>query len=299
MQENQRDDVIEIDLVEVIGLLAHKAWLIILVGILTAAIGFGLSAFVITPQYESTTAVYILNKQDSSQLSYSDTQLATQLTKDYEELITCRYVMEKVIEMCGIEDDYEDLCDRVTVENATDTRIISITVKDPNPAKAQYIADSVRDVASEHIKKVMDIEAVNVVDQANLPIEPAEPSILKWTAIGGICGVLLIIGILLVKYLMDDTIKTSDDVEKYLGWSTLALIPVMQNENEGKKKHRKKSEKRNSQPYEKARPIKEEAKADGVKAEENKTERNKTDKGIKSEKGIAEVDIKDIDKIDL
>lgn len=260
MQENQRDDVIEIDLVEVVGLLVHKAWLIVLIGIVTAAIGFVLSAFVITPQYESTTAVYILNKQDSAQLSYSDTQLATQLTKDYEELITCRYVMEMVIEMCGVEDDYEDMCERVTVENATDTRIISITVEDPNPATAQYIANSVRDVASEHIKKVMDIEAVNVVDQANLPLEPAKPSILMWTVIGGCIGIFLIIAFIMVKYLMDDTIKTSDDAEKYLGWSTLALIPVMQTEGDSKKHHKRNSgvnrTSKNLQSYESAKTIK-------------------------------------------
>ena len=239
MQEARRDDVIEIDLLEVFGLLLHKAWLILLIAILTGAVGFGLSAYVITPQYQSTTSVYILNKQDNTQISYSDTQLATQLTKDYKELITCRYVIEKVIEMCDLDVTYKQLKESLTVNNATDTRIISITVEHPDPYTAQFIANSVRDVASEHIKKVMNIEAVNVVDQANLPEKPSSPSILKWTGVAALCGAMLVMGIILLIYMMDDTVKVSEDVEKYLGWSTLALIPIMQEES-NKKGHKKK-----------------------------------------------------------
>lgn len=243
MQENRRDDVIEIDLVEVLGLLLHRAWLIILVAIVTAGIGYVVSAYAITPMYKSTTSVYILNKQDNSQqISYSDTQLATQLTKDYKELITCRYVLEKIIENCGLDKSYDGLKSMVAVSNTTDTRIISITVEDADPTQAQFIADSIRDVASEHIKKVMNIEAVNVVDQANLPERPSSPSIMKWTAVGGLLGAFLVIAIVLLMYLVDDTVKTSEDVEKYLGWSTLALIPVMQ-EGNGKKGKKSKSKK--------------------------------------------------------
>lgn len=62
---------------------------------------------------------------------------------------------------------------------------------------------------------------------------------MKWTFIGGVLGVLLVCVIILIQYLMDDTIKSSEDVEKYLGLSTLALIPVASDES-GKKKKKKK-----------------------------------------------------------
>lgn len=248
--KTNRDDLMEIDLVEVFSLMLKNFWIIILSAVVAGAVAFSLSSFVITPQYESTTKVYILNRNDSksNQLSYSDTQLATQLTKDYKELITCRYVLEKVIQICGLDDSYEDLQGRVSVSNTADTRIIGITVKDPNPANAQYIANSIRDVASEHIKAVMAIEAVNVVDEANLAVEPSEPSVLKWTAIGILLGGMLAASVILVKYLLDDTVKSSDDVEKYLGLSTLALIPVMQGESK-KQSHSKKKEKTVEQKY--------------------------------------------------
>ena len=64
---------------------------------------------------------------------------------------------------------YEGLSSRVAVTIPADTRIISITVTDEDPAMAQFLADDVRKAASAHIKNVMDIQAVNVVDEANMP----------------------------------------------------------------------------------------------------------------------------------
>lgn len=231
--ETNQNDVIEIDLREVCLLLLGKLWLILLIGLLTAAAGFGLSQFVVQPTFESTTKIYILNKQDNSTVTYSDVQLGTQLTKDYAELIQSRYVMEEVIEELGLLDvDYEELLKKVKVTTPTDTRILAITVSDTDPVAAMDIANGIREAAAVHIKNVMDIEAVNVVETANLPMEKASPSVGKWTLIGAFIGMFLVIAGVLLRYVMDDTIKTSDDVEKYLGLSTLALIPL---ENGGKK----------------------------------------------------------------
>ena len=228
---NTQVDEIEIDLREVFLILLGKLWLIILVGIFTAAIAFGFSQFVMEPVYESTTQIYILNKQENNTVTYSDVQLGTQLTKDYAELIESRYVLEAVIEELQLtaidpEMDYEAMLKKITVTTPTDTRILAITVSDTDPVLAMDIANSIREAAAVHIKNVMDIEAVNVVDTANLPTEKASPSVFKWTVIGGFIGMFLVMAIVLVWYLLDDTIKTIDDVEKYLGLSTLALIPL-------------------------------------------------------------------------
>lgn len=236
MQENKKDDVIEIDLEEIFGLILHRLWLILLCGVIGAVLAFCVSAFLIAPKYESTTGIYVMSRQDGNKLSYSDTQLSTQLTKDYEELISSRYVLETVIARCGLEEEYERLLDRVTIQNASDTRIIYITVKDTDPERAQYIADSVREVASEHIKVVTDVEAVNVVDQANLPKQPSEPSVPKWTILGALIGLILCAAIVIVRHLLDDTIKSSEDVARYLDWGTLALIPLMAEEETSENK---------------------------------------------------------------
>ena len=229
-RQNSNDEI-EIDLREVFILLISRMWLIVLVGLLTALIGFAISAFLIAPTYESTSKIYILNKQQENTVTYSDVQLGTQLTKDYAELITSRLVLEKVIEELNLVEthegiDYKAMLDKVEVTTPTDTRILSITVTDTDPVMAMNIANSVREAAAVHIKNVMDIEAVNVVETANLPMEKADPSIFKWTLIGGCIGAFLVIAVVLVIFFLDDTIKNSDDVEKYLGLSTLALIPL-------------------------------------------------------------------------
>ena len=96
--ENHRDnDIVEIDLLEIISILLNRFWVIFGVALLAVAAGFIISKFVLTPTFESTTKIYILNKSENTTVTYSDVQMGTQLTKDYAELINSRYVLETVI----------------------------------------------------------------------------------------------------------------------------------------------------------------------------------------------------------
>lgn len=230
MQKTENEEVVEIDIQELLGMLLHWAWLIAVCGIVCGLTAFLTSRFLITPLYESSTSVYILNKNDGNTITYSDVQLGSTLTKDYARLITSRGVLEEVIEACGLEESIEKLKKRVEVETLSDTRLIVITVTDPNPVTACRIANAIREEASVRIKEVMDIEAVNTVDAANLPEKPASPSVKLWSLIGLLAGMFLCIGALTVRFLTDDTVKTSEDVERYLELSTLAMIPIMEEE---------------------------------------------------------------------
>lgn len=238
--ENRNTDEIEIDLLELFQVLLSRIWLILSAGLFLALVCFAVSKFLITPTYESTTKIYILNKTESANVTYSDVQMGTQLTKDYAELISSRYVLEEVIQKLGLDEDYKGLLDQVSVTTPSDTRIVAITVEDTDPVQAMNIANCIREVASDHIQNVMDIEAVNVVETANMPTEKAGPSCMKWTLIGGVLGCFILCAIILIQYLLDDTIKSSEDVEKYLGLSTLALIPVAVSAEETAKKKKKK-----------------------------------------------------------
>lgn len=241
MENYRENDSIEIDLLEIIGILFSRVWIILGTGLLAAVIGFAISKFVLTPTYESTTKIYILNKSENTAVTYSDVQMGTQLTKDYAELINSRYVLETVIGQLALSDtEYKDLLKKVSVNTPTDTRIVTITVTDTDPLQAQKIANCIREVAGAHIQNVMDIDAVNVVEEANLPTIKAGPSVIKWTAIGGILGVFLVCAVILIHYLLDDSIKSSEDVEKYLGLSTLALIPIAPGEGDGKQRSKRK-----------------------------------------------------------
>lgn len=237
----KNDNELEIDLLELLMVLIGRWWLIVLVGITTAVCGFAISFFLITPTYESTTKIYILNKSESQTVTYSDVQLGSQLTKDYSALITSRYVLEDVIQKLNLNMEYKGLKGKIEVATPSDTRILSITVSDKDPVVAMNIANAVRESASVHISNVMDIDAVNIVESANMPTEKSAPSYTKAILIGGFAGIFLVCAVLLIGYLLDDTIKVSEDAEKYLGLSTLGTIPYIAegDTSKGKKKKRR------------------------------------------------------------
>ena len=194
VQQNKKDDEVEINLWEIALYLLNWVWLLAIAGLVAAAIAFSYSAFILTPMYSSTTQVYILSKQghEDSKMTYYDTQLANQLTKDFKEMIKSRTVVERVINEMNLSESYNSLAGRISVSNATDTRVVGITVKDADPKRAQMLANAIRDVAAEHIREVMDLEAVNVVDEANLPDSPSEPSKKKYTLIGFLDSIWMI-----------------------------------------------------------------------------------------------------------
>lgn len=277
---DNRDDVIEIDLVELLGVILHNLWIIIVSGVIVAAVALLVSYFIITPKYESVTKIYVISKTNADTMTYSDLQAGSTLTKDYKELVKSRPVLEEVLAETGIDVELKNLEAQITVEVPQDTRIVSITVEDKDPYEARIIADSVRIAASKHIQEVMDTEAVNVVEEASLPIEKSSPSILMNTAIGYAVGLFLAIAIVIINYIMDDTIKTPDDVEKFLGVSVLGSIPYSENDlsdkaemerYEKKKKQRKKKQKEEKvfgkdEPMSEAARIHEERRMQNVKA---------------------------------
>ena len=241
-QQNLQDNTdIEIDVLELFHVLLNKFWIILLAGIIAALAFVGGTILFITPQYQSTTKMYVLSKQDNNPITQQDMQTSLSLTKDYAELIKSRTVTEGVIAQLNLDLTHEQLLGKVSVDSATDTRILSITVTDPDPYEACKIANAIRDVAANHIKNVMDIDAVNVVETANIPDQKSSPNISKNGVIGGLLGVLLSVAIILIAYISNDTIKTQEDVERYLGLSMLGTIPLTAADRKNKKKKQKRA----------------------------------------------------------
>ena len=100
---------------------------------------------------------------------------------------------------------------------------------------AKEIADALRDSVSIQITEIMEADAVNTIEGANLPTEPSSPSVMKNIAIGGLLGILIAAGIIILIFVLDDTIKTPDDVEYYLGLNTLTSIPIQEGVKKSKK----------------------------------------------------------------
>lgn len=238
------EEEIEIDLKELLWQVWKNIWIVVLSAMIGAFLAYIVSSLFIPQKFSSTTKIYVLNQQEASQVTYSDLQTGTQLTKDYAELIVSRTVTSQVIAQLDLKNQYKDMEDitpdilagMISVSIKNDTRVISITVTDTSPTRAQDIANAVRVAASAHIYDVMDTESVNVVDYANLPEKAISPNLKKNLAIGFIIGGIIAAGIISVIYILDDTIKTPDDVEKYLGLSVLASIPYDENIDTSKEK---------------------------------------------------------------
>ncbi|MCI6006425.1 MAG: Wzz/FepE/Etk N-terminal domain-containing protein [Blautia sp.] len=243
-QHTTKNDEMEIDLMEIAGVILSKLWIIILSGITAALVFIVVTMLFITPQYESTTKMYVLSQQDNNTLTSSDMQTSLSLTKDYAELIKSRTVTEGVIAQLNLDMTDKQLLQKISVGTSSDTRILSITVTDEDPYQACQIANAVRDVAANHIQNVMNIDAVNIVETANIPNEKASPSLSKNAVMGGLLGVILATAIILLVYLTNDTIKSQEDVEKYLQLSVLGTIPLMEMEKKSRKQKKGKGRKK-------------------------------------------------------
>lgn len=233
---NLREDEMGFNLSEVLKELWNGIGIILLsaavVGLLSV---LGTKLFT-APRYVSTTKMYVLAQQDTSTLTNGDLQVSTLLTQDYVELIKSRQVTENVIAKLGLNLNHEALLGKISVSAYAETRIITIYVNDTDPYQACKIANTIREVAAEHIQDVMNMEAVNTVETANVPETPVSPEIGKSAATGGIMGAVIAIAIILFVFFSNDTVKTSEDVERYLQLSTLGVIPVDKNEKSMKKR---------------------------------------------------------------
>lgn len=226
MEQNINDEI-EIDLLELFHVIRARLWIIILTGILTATTAGLISNFLLTPIYTSTTKLYILNKSTSiTSLALQDLQLGAQLTQDYMVLVKSRPVVSQVIENLELNMKYEEMVNLISISNPTNTRILELTAEYPDPYLAKRIVDEFAAVSTSRIAKIMDTSEPTVVEEGFMQTNPSSPNVKKNIVIGGFIGVFLAAGIIVVLYLLDDTIKDSDDIEKYLGLNTLGLIPV-------------------------------------------------------------------------
>ena len=219
------EDEMEIDLKELFFVLLNKWHMILLSALLCALIGLSAAMFLIPEKFQSKTSIYIYNQQTEN-MTYNDLQTGSTLTKDYEVLVKGRTVLESTIEKLDLNLTYEQINGMVTVSVPASTRIVEITAETTDPYLSRDIADAVREIASKNIAEVMGVDAVNVVETANLPEQKSSPSVSKYTLLGGMLGGAIACGILVLTFLLNDTIRTQDDVEKYLGLSTLGIIPM-------------------------------------------------------------------------
>ena len=246
MNQNQTNDEMEIDLLDLASKLLDK-WYYLLLCLLAGAVLLNAYAFFfIEPTYDSTSKLYVVSASDDSVVNLSDLNLGTSLTADYEELMLSYPVLNLVIDKLHLDMTPDNLKGLYSLSNPADTRILQITATTPDPQLSMDLAEAMAEVAVSYLPETMSTLAPNIAQHAKLADYKAGPSYKKYTMIGALLGLFIMAGILVAQYLMDDTIYTAEDLEKYFGLVPLTTIPdseqVVDFEEEvhsGKRGHRR------------------------------------------------------------
>lgn len=235
----QEEDTI--DLGRLLFALKKKIWIILVVGLLGACAAAGYTKFFITPTYTSTSTMLVLSKE-TTLTSLADLQLGTQLAQDYQVLITSRPVLEQVVENLELPMNYKGLRGCISVVNPSGTRMLNISVTLSDARMTKTVVDELVEVASVYIGDKMEVTPPKIIEEGELPVYKTSPNMQKNVMMGFLAGIVLVAGIVVVLELLDDTVKNEDDIERYLGIPTFAVVPDLSlNKKKKKKKKHKKS----------------------------------------------------------
>ena len=227
MKEQEK---IEIDVLQLVKVLWKRKWIIVLAALVAGVVSFAYISFVIKPQYTSTTRIYVVNRNqaDKPGLSNQDLQAGAYLVKDYREIILSQDVLEKVVADQKLTMDAKTLGKKVSVTVPTDTRIVSISVRDGNPEEASRIANALREVAAQKIISITRVSDVTTLDEARPATSPSSPNIRRNTMMSVIVVTGLVILVVLLVELLDDRVKRPEDIEEVMQLSLLGVVPNLE-----------------------------------------------------------------------
>ena len=226
---NQENQAVEIDVFAMLKTLWKRKFSIVLVALVFAIAAFGYSAFLAKKEYQSTSRIYVVSRQnqDNNALTNSDLQAGSYLVKDYREIILSQNVLTQAIEELKLDMTPAELSKKISVSVPTDTRILSITAKDGNPKEAARIANGLRNVAAEKIIAVTKVSDVTTLDEAEVPQSPSSPNIRRNVLLGFIAGAGLMVVLMVVVEVLDDRVKRPEDIEELMGLTLLGVVPDM------------------------------------------------------------------------
>lgn len=199
---------------------------------LIAAIGV---LFFVTPKYQASSTIYVISRKDSA-INISDLQIGTALTDDYIQVFHMWEVQEKVISNLDLPYTYSQLDKMLSVTNASNTRMLKITVTSESAQEAADIANEYAKVVRDYIAQKMATDKPSIMSTALVPTVPVSPNKTRSVLLGALLGLVASAGVVVVMTLLDDTYKTADDIKKYTGLVTMAVIPL---EKHDEPKHKK------------------------------------------------------------
>ena len=237
----------EIDLKELIGMFLEKKFLIIFVVILFAILGVVYTTRFITPLYESSTSLVLVQTGDTDtsldSITTTDITLNSKLVDAYAVVAKSKRVANKVLENLKLDMPIDDLRESITISSASDTQNLKVAVKHENPEEACKIANEVAEVFIEEVTEIYKVKNLYILDPAEVNSIPCNINLVKNIVIFAFVGAILVAGYILLVNMLDTTIKTDTDIEKAVAVPVLASIIFVDENNKKKVKNdtRKKS----------------------------------------------------------
>lgn len=223
--KDRENEEMEIDLIELFGHFMGKLRWVVGAFIIGALIAGLLTMFVITPKYTATAKMYMVNSSSQSVVDLTDLNIGQSLSGDYVELLKTRPIVEGVIEEQNLQYSYNQLVSMVSLSIINETRIVQIDVTSTDPREAMEIANSLADKGVSELPKLMETPKPHIAEYAIVPVNQSSPSLTKNTMIGALLALLIMLGILTVQFLTDDTFKSAEDIEREFGVMPITVIP--------------------------------------------------------------------------
>jgi len=232
MDRNEKitKDYYVVDLAYIAKAIWQKIWVVAVVSLILAAIGFSLAAFVITPTYSASVMLYVNNSSFTMgdlgfSISSSELTAAQSLAKTYTVLLKNRTTLERLIDETGVDYTWEDVYEMIESGPVNETEVMSVTVTCEDPYEAEKIANGIALVLPQRVAEIVEGASMEVVDSAIADTEKVGPSITMFTIVGFLLGAILSVVVMIVMVLMDNTVHDDEYVIKTYNYPILAKIP--------------------------------------------------------------------------
>ena len=218
----------EINLIPLLKEILKKSWIIAMVGVAFAIAFFGVTKLTIKPTYRSSFTTYVNNQQmktNDGSLTNSDLMASKELVKTYSEILKSRTILIKAAENLGLNNSYTQLQRMVTTEIQNETEIITVYVVHKDPQVAYDLANEIAKLSPQYMANIVEGSSMRVIDYPEYSDTKYKPSYFRYALLGLLVGVLLVVVILIVRFLSDDTVKNENEVETRFGIPILGVIP--------------------------------------------------------------------------
>lgn len=217
-------------------MLFRRWWIILLAGVLCAAVFIVCTALLVDVKYQATAMMYVNNAPislGSGSISFSSSDLlaAQSLVSTYCVILQSRTTLEQVLATEQLPYTYEQLRSMISASSVNDTEIFRIVVTSRNAEEAKVIANTIAAILPDQIAQIINGASVEVVDYATTPTAPVSRNLSRNGVLGFVLGLLLsCVAALVIDTYILDVIKSQDWLHDRWG-ERIPILAAIPNED--------------------------------------------------------------------